>query len=75
MFYFIFRPRVFLSIENPARFTIYCHIKAIDNVYMEIRVLNRNSDPTVFASSRVCGKMALIPVVFLDPNYNETSKS
>lgn len=73
MLYFIFHPRVFLNTENPARLTIYCHLKDLDNVSMEIRVLNQNSDSTVLASSRVCGKTALIPVVFLDPN--ETSKS
>lgn len=75
MFYFIFRPRVFLYTENPARFTIYCHLQNMDAVFMEIRVINQDGDSTVFASTRVCGKTALIPAVFLNPNYKKTSKS
>lgn len=37
---------------------------------MEIRVVDKNNSSTVFASSYVQGKTAMIPAVFLDPNYN-----
>lgn len=37
---------------------------------LEIRVVDKNCSSTIFASSRVHGRMALIPIVFLDPNYN-----
>lgn len=37
---------------------------------MEIRVVDKNNSSAVFASSYVQGKTAMIPAVFLDPNYN-----
>lgn len=44
---------------------------------MEIRVVDINptaGGPTVFASYRTRGKTAMIPAIFLDPNFNNNSQ-
>lgn len=66
--------RVFLNVENSALYTVYCHLENIESLPMEIRIVDKNNNSTVFASSRVCGKTALIPIVFLDPNNNHSRK-
>jgi len=75
IFYFVFVFRVFLNIEKAALFTIYFYLENLKDVAMEIRVLDKHNNSTVFISSRAYGKMALIPAVFLDPNYNKSRKS
>jgi len=45
---------------------------------MEIRVVDINltaGSPTVFASYRTRGKTAMIPAIFLDPNFNNNSQT
>ncbi|VVC45895.1 Peptidase C2, calpain, catalytic domain [Cinara cedri] len=60
--------RVFLNVENPALYTVYCHLENIDHLPMEIRIVDKRNSSTVFASARVHGRTAIIPIVFLDPN-------
>lgn len=64
--------RVLLKVDNAALYTIYCHIENLEALEVEIRVVDENDGLIVFASSRTQGKTALIPVVFLDPNFNKS---
>lgn len=70
--YLIFFLRVFLKIENAAQFTIYFQTEYLIDRTMELRVTDKDNSSTVFASTYAKGKTAMIPSVFLDPNYNNT---
>ncbi|XP_060881188.1 uncharacterized protein LOC132952776 [Metopolophium dirhodum] len=70
--------RAILNIEKAALYTIYCYLEHFDDVMMEIRVVDINltaGSPTVFASYRTRGKTAMIPAIFLDPNFNNNSQT
>eukprot|EP00102_Acyrthosiphon_pisum_P026578 XP_016663788.1 PREDICTED: uncharacterized protein LOC100569340 isoform X2 [Acyrthosiphon pisum] len=69
--------RAILNIEKAALYTIYCHLEHFDDVMMEMRVVDMNltaGGPTVFASCRTRGKIAMIPAIFLDPNFNNNTQ-
>lgn len=65
-----------MIVENAALYTIYCSLEGnFKEIAIEIRVVDKNCSSTVFASYLVYDKMALIPIVFLNPNYyNDNSK-
>lgn len=64
-----------MTVENAAQYTIYFYLESLEAAAMEIRVYDKNNSSFMFASSRAYGKLTLIPIVFLDPNYNNTRKS
>jgi len=62
-----------MDCENAALYTIYCYLETVAYVAMEIRVTDKDNGSAVFASASARrGKMALIPVVFLDPYHSES---
>lgn len=63
-----------MRVENAALYTIYCYLETVEYMTMEIRVIDKENDSMVFALSRTHrGKLALIPIVFLDPNYSKSN--